>query len=185
VLVAAVSTGGHLCGTARALKEALPELEVIAVDAAGSAIFEQQYRPHLLNGIGLAWQPANVDLNCIDAIQWVTDRHAFSTCRHLAKHEGLVLGGSSGAVAFACLAAMQRSLRPRTIVGIAADSGTSYLDTVYDDKWLRTHHIVPIRDGLELLQECRNSRAFPVQAVTKNQALRRRRRRLQDVSRAR
>lgn len=135
VLVTSVSTGGHLSGIAPVLRGAFPELEVVAVDAVGSAIFQPDYHPYRLRGLGLAWRPEILDYKIIDRVQLVDDVDALSTCRVAAREEGLLLGESAGAVLFACLSA-GLARQEGTIVGIAADTGANYLEESYDDRWL-------------------------------------------------
>lgn len=136
VLVSAVSTGGHVSGLAAALKRAYPGLEVIGVDANGSSIFGTPYKPYLIRGIGLSWQPGNVDLAGIDYFHQVSDAEAFRTCRALARHEGLFVGESSGAAVFA---AMYRAITQgdRRILVMAPDGGVNYVTESYDDSWVR------------------------------------------------
>lgn len=154
-LVASVSTGGHLSGIARVLKQRTPTLKVIAVDAHGSSVFGFPFKPFLLNGIGLAWKPGNIETRYIDSVSLVKDEDAFSSCRLLAAREGIFVGGSSGAVFFACLTvALQhtaREDRPARVLGITADTGCNYLDTIYNDQWISDHRIPLATDAGTLI----------------------------------
>ncbi|MGV2829322.1 pyridoxal-phosphate dependent enzyme [Myxosarcina sp. GI1(2024)] len=106
------------------------------MDAVGSSIFNFPFKPYLMNGIGLSWQPANLDTQYIDRVKIVSDLEAFSTCHLLAKKEGLLVGGSSGAVLFACLCAVLEKQNPQRVLGIMPDSGTNYLKEIFSDEWL-------------------------------------------------
>ena len=136
VLVATVSTGGHTSGLARALKRIYPRMTAVAVDAHGSSIFGTPYHPYLIRGIGLSWQPDNADPRAVDWLHQVSDIEAFTTCRSLARHEGMFVGESAGAAAFA---AASRAMYEgdRRILVMAADSGVNYVTESYDDEWVR------------------------------------------------
>lgn len=144
-LVGAISTGGHLSGIARRIREARPDATILACDAVGSAIFRHPYRPYLINGIGLGWRSRNIDTDAIDRCTFVGDAQAISTCRHLARRCGLLVGGSGGAVAFAALAHLHGS-DARIALGIVPDAGANYLDQIYDDAWLHAQSVVVLDD---------------------------------------
>jgi 2,3-diaminopropionate biosynthesis protein SbnA len=134
ILVAAVSTGGHLSGTAGAIRRFRPNLQVIAVDAVGSSIFGGHYKPYLINGIGLSWRPTNLELSLVARVHFVSDMEAAIGCLTVARHEGLMLGPSGGAVVFASLRAMFEAPTKR-VLGIIPDSGYNYFDTFFNDAW--------------------------------------------------
>jgi cystathionine beta-synthase/cysteine synthase A len=163
VLVAAVSTGGHVSGLARALKRAYPSLQVVAVDAYGSSIFGTHYSPYLIRGIGLSWQPGNLDLGLIDWFHRVADSEAFRTCRCLAKHEGIFVGESAGAVVFAglCRALAEQG---RRILAIAPDGGINYVTESYDDRWVqeRIGHRVDPDEPADYLKRLRSPQYRPI-----------------------
>lgn len=155
-LVGSISTGGHLCGIARRVKQERPFVRTVACDAAGSAVFGGPFAPYLLNGIGLSWRSRNADLALFDACYTVADEEAFSTARAVARHAGLLLGGSSGAVVFAALAELQRG--PGTAaLAIVPDSGANYLTGFYDDRWLAEHG-VRLRSADEIVAAAARSR---------------------------
>ena len=158
VLVASVSTGGHVSGIAPIVRRAFPQVEIVAVDAVGSAIFQPQYEPYRLRGLGLAWRPEILDYGTIDRVQLVDDEDAFSACRLAAREEGLLVGESAGAVLFACLSAGWRQ-QAGTIVGIAADAGGNYLDESFDDAWLRERKIESLAESKDELLERAGSAA--------------------------
>lgn len=158
VLVASVSTGGHISGIAPVVKRACPEVETVAVDAVGSAIFQPRYEPYRLRGLGLAWRPEILDYQTIDRVQLVEDEDAFAACRLAAKEEGLLVGESAGAVLFACLSAGRRR-QGGTIVGIAADAGENYLDESFDDAWLKDSNVESLAGSKDELLERAGSAA--------------------------
>ena len=137
VLVGSASTGSHLSGTAKYLKMKDPRIHVIGVEPLGSVVFGGTYHSYLQNGAGLSFQPGNLLMNCINEIIKVPDGEAFAMCHKLARNEGLLLGGSSGAVTYAAEQYAKRSTAPCVIVAILPDDGLKYLETIYDDQWLQ------------------------------------------------
>jgi 2,3-diaminopropionate biosynthesis protein SbnA len=131
VVVASVSTGGHITGIARYLKRVKPSVMIVAVEPEGSVVFGGRYRPYRTNGAGLSFRPMNYDRSFIDCEARFTDDAAFAMARKIAREEGILLGASSGGV----LAVTERLLRDRAIGGnivtILPDGGLKYLDTVY------------------------------------------------------
>jgi 2,3-diaminopropionate biosynthesis protein SbnA len=135
-LVVPVSTTGTILGLARRLRLAFPSLHVVAVDAVGSVIFGGPAGPRQIPGLGAGRRPELLDSAEIDEVVSVSDREAVDGCRALAISEGILAGGSSGAV----VAAIER-LRPRfpaewQVLTVLPDRGDRYLDQVYDDAWV-------------------------------------------------
>src|SRR6185369_9007521 len=95
-LVATVGSGGSLCGIGRVLREFVPDLRIVAVDAVGSVLFNQPNGPRAQSGNGNSIIPGNVDYDVIDEVHWVSDGEAFAACRELARRSGIFAGGSSG-----------------------------------------------------------------------------------------
>lgn len=135
-LVVAVSTAGQLRGLAEYVRQHAPATRIVGVDAEGSGAFGGTRHAYLQSGIGLAWPPTNLDLQLVDLLYRVGDREAFATCRHLARTEGVLAGSSSGSVAFTGLQLAQRFPDAR-VVCVLSDTGQRYLETVYDDDWVR------------------------------------------------
>lgn len=131
VLVAGVGTGGTLSGTAKFLKEQNPEIKVVAVEPDVSPVLQGgEAAPHKLQGIGANFVPKNYDASVVDEVLGITAEDAYKTCRLLAKHEGLLVGVSSGAAAYAAtLLAQREEYKDKNIVAILPDSGERYLST--------------------------------------------------------
>ena len=131
VLVAGVGTGGTLSGTAKFLKEQNPEIKVVAVEPDVSPVLQGgEASPHKLQGIGANFVPKNYDAYVVDEVLGITAEDAYKTCRLLAKHEGLLVGVSSGAAAYAAtLLAQREEYKDKNIVVILPDSGERYLST--------------------------------------------------------
>jgi cysteine synthase A len=135
-LVVPVSTTGTILGLARRLRASFPALHVVAVDAVGSVIFGGAAGPRHVPGLGAGRRSELLDPGEIDEVVWVSDRDAVAGCRALALSEGILAGGSSGAV----VAAIGR-LRPTwppgwQVLTVLPDRGERYLDQVYDDDWV-------------------------------------------------
>jgi cysteine synthase A len=127
--VAGVGTGGTISGTGRAIKEAFPQARLVAVEPASSAVLSgQPSGAHKIQGIGAGFVPKNYDAAIIDEVLPVTNEDAFATARALAKEEGLLVGISSGAAAFAALQVAARpEFRDRNVFVLLPDTGERYL----------------------------------------------------------
>jgi cysteine synthase A len=130
-VVGGVGTGGTLTGIARALKPRRPDLRIIAVEPAESAVLSgEDAGPHDIQGIGAGFRPKVLDFDSLDAIHRVSEREAMAAARRCAREEGLAIGISSGAVLHAALAvARDPAMAGRLVVGIAASSAERYLST--------------------------------------------------------
>jgi 2,3-diaminopropionate biosynthesis protein SbnA len=139
VFVAAVSTSATLMGAARRLRTAWPDVHVVAVDAQGSVIFGGPASRRSLPGIGSSRTPELLCEEEIDEVMYVDDFDSARGCRELLRGEGILAGGSSGAV----IAAVQRvvaTLPPTArVVTVLPDRGERYMDLVYDDAWVEAH----------------------------------------------
>ncbi len=130
-VVAGVGTGGTLTGIARFLKEKRPDIAVVAVEPATSAVLSGEERgPHAIQGIGAGFIPPVCDLNLIDHIISITNEDAFIMTRRLAKEEGIFAGISSGATVAATLYLIEEgTLAGKKTVVILPDGGDRYLST--------------------------------------------------------
>lgn len=131
VVVAGVGTGGTLSGTAKFLKEQNPDIKIIAIEPDASPVLKgEPAAPHKLQGIGANFIPKNYDASVVDEVMDISAEDAYKTCRLLAKHEGLLVGVSSGAAAYAAtLVAQREENKGKNIVVILPDSGERYLST--------------------------------------------------------
>ncbi len=129
--VAGVGTGGTVSGTGKLLKEKNPNVKVFAVEPATSPILNGG-KPggHKIQGIGANFIPKNYDADVIDEVIDVTNEDAISTARLLAREDGLLVGISSGAAAFAASELAKRpEWQDKTIVVLLPDTGERYLST--------------------------------------------------------
>lgn len=137
-LVAPVSTTGSILGLARRLRERFSGVRVVAVDAVGSVIFGTPAGPREIPGYGASRVPELLNRCEIDHVIQIDDVSAALGCRRLVAAEGVLAGGSSGAVV-AAIAQLLPSTSPGSrILTVLPDRGERYLDLVYDDGWLET-----------------------------------------------
>lgn len=131
IFVASVGTGGTLTGTARGLKTKNPNIRIVAVEPAGSPVLSGgKAGPHKIQGIGAGFIPKILDTSLIDQIIPVTDEDAMRTSRELSATEGLLVGISSGAAAFAAREiAKDEANQGKRIVVLLPDTGERYLST--------------------------------------------------------
>ena len=123
-------TGGTISGVGRFLKERSPAALVVAVEPARSPVLSGGERgQHQFQGMGPGFVPENFDRAVVDRVLRAWEEDAFPLARRLAREEGLFVGMSSGAIAWASLE-VARELGPgRRVVMIAPDSGARYLST--------------------------------------------------------
>jgi cysteine synthase A len=127
--VCGVGTGGTITGVGQVLKERRPEVRVVAVEPAASAVLSGgDPGPHKIQGIGAGFVPEVLDRSVIDEVIAVSDDEALAMAERAARTEGLLIGFSAGAAIHAALELAARpELDGRRIVAIVADSGERYM----------------------------------------------------------
>ena len=132
ILVAGVGTGGTITGVAQYIKPLKPVFKAVAVEPAASPVLSGGTKgPHKIQGIGAGFIPDVLMRDLVDEIIKVKDEDALQTARLLAKKEGLLVGISSGAAAWAALEVGKRpESEGKLIVVILPDTGERYLSTI-------------------------------------------------------
>ncbi|MCO6040680.1 PLP-dependent cysteine synthase family protein [Thermococcus alcaliphilus] len=156
-LFAGIGTGGTITGIGRYLKER-KEVKIIGVDPVGSiynlvkkgmSLEEAVKRahPYLVEGIGEDLLPDTVDLNLVDDIVVVNDQQAFAMTRFLARKEGILAGGSSGAALYGTIKYLKENgVKGKKAVVIFPDTGRNYLTKIFNDEWM-------LENGFEIKDE--------------------------------
>ena len=132
IFIAGVGTGGTVSGIGKRLKEKNPNIKIVAVEPKSSAVLNGgPSGPHKIQGIGAGFIPKTYNNEVVDEIFDVENDDAIRTGRQLAREEGLLVGISSGAAAFAASEIAKRpENKGKKIVALLPDTGERYLSTV-------------------------------------------------------
>ena len=131
IFVAGVGTGGTVTGVGKALKKHNPNIRIVAVEPASSAVLSGgKAGPHKIQGIGAGFVPSIYDASVVDEVLPIENDDAIRSSREVASVEGLLVGISAGAaIAAATQIAKRPENRGKTIVALLPDTGERYLST--------------------------------------------------------
>ena len=131
IFIAGVGTGGTLTGVGEYLKEKKPDIKIVALEPATSPVLsEGKSGAHKIQGIGAGFVPDVLNTKVYDEIITVENDDAFATGKLLAKHEGVLVGISSGAALWAAIDYAKRpENKGKTIVALLPDNGDRYYST--------------------------------------------------------
>ncbi|MEY8444715.1 cysteine synthase A [Enterococcus ratti] len=136
IFVAGIGTGGTISGAGKELKRIYPEIEIIGVEPAESAILEgKEAGPHKIQGIGAGFVPDTLDQMIYDKVVAVTSDNAMTIARKVGTAEGILVGISSGAAIAVALEEAKRLGKGKKVLAMVPDNGERYLSTtLYQEK---------------------------------------------------
>lgn len=137
VFVSGIGTGGTISGVGKYLKERNPRIRIVGADPDGSVLSGGQPKPWKVEGIGEDYVPQTLNSQMVDEWVRVTDAESFLAARKVARHEGLLIGGSCGTCVAAALKYAERLAPGDLVVVVMPDTGRNYLSKVYNDDWMR------------------------------------------------
>jgi cysteine synthase A len=139
-LVGPVGSGGSMCGASKYMRMIFPKLHAVGGDTFGSVLFGQPDQKRLLRGLGNSLMPGNLNHTSFDEVHWVSARAAFRATRELHQTRAIFAGATSGA-AYMVARWWAHEHPEKVTVCLFPDEGYRYLDTIYNDDWLKANDV--------------------------------------------
>jgi len=166
VFIAGLGTGGTISGTGKYLKEKNPDIQLVGVDPVGSLYYDfvksgRITKPftYKVEGIGEDFFPTTINLDILDEIVRVDDKECFQMTRELVRHEGLYVGGSSGAAVCGALKYARQTGKKENIVVLLCDSAGKYISKIFNDDWMRENGFLDEGPGLGVVTDLLKTKA--------------------------
>ncbi len=160
-LFVGAGTTGTLMGCLQYFRKNRPETRIVAVDTLGSVTFGMPPGKRYIPGLGTSQRPPIFDPDGVHALELVPEAQTVAMCRYLAHHKGLLVGGSTGTVLAAAYAWRDRLPPGAVAVALSPDWGERYLDTIYDDEWVRRRFDASVlTDGLAAIDRGERATTF-------------------------
>lgn len=147
--VCGVGSGGTLSGIGRYLREQKADVDLVLADPVGSILEPLINRNEtvvagswLVEGIGEDFVPDICDIKLANKAYAIPDKEALNTARAVLKHEGVMVGSSSGTLIAAALRYCREQNQPKRVVTLACDTGNRYLSKLYNDAWMRERNLL-------------------------------------------
>ena len=140
-VIVSVSTGGCVTGLSQRLKKIRPEIKVVAVDIAGSMIFQSEAKSRCLSGLGAGKRGVFFDQAIIDEIVILEEKEIVKGAHQLMDKHGLMLGASSGAAYAASLKIIDKKTEG-DILAIFPDDGKDYMNSIFNKEWLKMKNLM-------------------------------------------
>jgi len=138
MVVIGVGTGGTITGMAKNLKKNIPDIQIIGIDPHGSILGGgTEVHSYHVEGIGYDFFPEVLDNDLVDSYVKTSDKESFIMARRLIQEEGLLVGGSSGSVAWGALKAAKSLKKGQNCVAILPDGVRNYLSKFVSDEWMK------------------------------------------------
>ncbi|MDS1269608.1 2,3-diaminopropionate biosynthesis protein SbnA [Lipingzhangella sp. LS1_29] len=134
-----VGTSGTLMGCVDHFRKHSPHTRIIAVDSVGSVTFGGSSQPRQIPGLGSSQKPPLFRRGCAEREIEISEHDAIRSCRTLARSYGYLAGGSTGSIVAGILEMRSEIDAGSLVMALSPDTGYRYLDTVYDDDWVRTY----------------------------------------------
>jgi len=165
-LIGTVGTGGSMCGTTKYLRQTNPGLISVGIDTFNSVLFGMKDGPRALRGLGNCLKVPNVSHTVFDDVHWVSAELAFRLTRQLHQNYTIFQGPTSGA-AYGVADWYAKKHPDAKIVCLCPDSGHRYIDTIYNNNWLKQNNFVIDSSPAEPVPVNHPAEAYPHWACLK------------------